>query len=250
MELDINLNKSNHIKKSLTETQCIVDKNNVLSKKYKTVNNHLIKNIAYDSNFGIVHDISNSITTATLILESRKNKLKKQDFANLKVSIKNAFEILKLKNTYQLQFTTFENIQSSLVKKFWKYAFIEFNFYPNQSILQNTVNYQIYRVFENFISNSIHAANKLNTYPKITINIKSSTEKYKITVKDNCGGIKGNLQRVFEPTYTTKNSSGIGLYVAKLIIENELHGKINIKRVKKGILFTIYISKQNPTSTV
>ncbi len=65
-----------------------------------------------------------------------------------------------------------------------------------------------------------------------------------ISIKDDCGGIKEqNLQKIFEPYFSTKNSSdGIGLYIAKMIIEQEMKGVLEVKNKENGVEFTIQFS--------
>ena len=67
-------------------------------------------------------------------------------------------------------------------------------------------------------------------YGKIEIIIKD----YSIVFKDNGGGIKKEvIERIFEPYFTTKEQgqgTGIGLYMSKLIIEENMGGKISVKK--------------------
>ncbi len=82
----------------------------------------------------------------------------------------------------------------------------------------------VHQVFDNLISNSIHAL-KDKTQPKIEISFKNSTRnKCEITFTDNGKGIAENeLGKVFIPFYSTKTSgSGIGLSLARQIIQ--MHG--------------------------
>jgi PAS domain S-box-containing protein len=66
-----------------------------------------------------------------------------------------------------------------------------------------------------------------------------------IIIKDNAGGIlEENLERIFEPYFTTKHSSlgtGIGLFISNLIIQKSLHGTIEAININDGAKFTITI---------
>ncbi|TKI70360.1 hybrid sensor histidine kinase/response regulator [Sulfurimonas crateris] len=71
--------------------------------------------------------------------------------------------------------------------------------------------------------------------PEIRIEI----ENKKITIKDNGGGIKDqSFEEIFLPTVSTKNSSGIGLYLAKVLIEKN-NGVITASNTEEGAIFTI-----------
>ncbi|MDD3343723.1 MAG: ATP-binding protein [Sulfurospirillaceae bacterium] len=71
----------------------------------------------------------------------------------------------------------------------------------------------------------------------ITLNCHS------IEIEDSGGGIKKKvLERVFEPYFTTKeqgDGTGIGLYMAKMIIENNMGWKLEACNGKAGAKFTI-----------
>jgi len=66
-----------------------------------------------------------------------------------------------------------------------------------------------------------------------------------IIIKDNAGGIcEENLEKIFEPYFTTKHSSlgtGIGLFISNLIIQKSLHGTIEVINENHGAKFTITI---------
>ena len=73
--------------------------------------------------------------------------------------------------------------------------------------------------------------------PKIEICIQNRT----IEIKDNALGIeKENIERIFDPYFSTKkDSDGIGLYISKMIIEQELKGNLSVQSDKKGASFFI-----------
>jgi signal transduction histidine kinase len=73
--------------------------------------------------------------------------------------------------------------------------------------------------------------------PNISIMITDKT----IYIRDNGGGVKSkNLHKIFDPYFSTKaKSDGIGLYIAKTIIEKEMGGTLQVSNETDGALFTI-----------
>lgn len=84
--------------------------------------------------------------------------------------------------------------------------------------------------------------------PKIIIDIEYLVDTYIISISDNAGGVKTKkLEQIFEPYYTTKHQSqgkGIGLYMAKMIIEEGMKGKLTLENKKNGACFKINILKE------
>lgn len=80
---------------------------------------------------------------------------------------------------------------------------------------------------------------------KIHIKIQQKDKNVLIEISDNGGGIsKSIINKVFEAYYTTKGVSsgtGIGLYLAKNIIENRMKGSLSLKNIKDGCCFSISI---------
>ncbi|MBI5005981.1 MAG: HAMP domain-containing protein [Nitrosomonadales bacterium] len=64
-----------------------------------------------------------------------------------------------------------------------------------------------------------------------------------LSVEDNGGGIPEDiLPRLFDPYFTTKDQgSGIGLYMAKMIIERNMEGGISAANIENGARFTLRI---------
>jgi len=98
----------------------------------------------------------------------------------------------------------------------------------------------------NILSNAKDALVERKIYnPKITLTIKTGKQFTIIRIEDNAGGIKqDNIDTVFEPYFTTKHAkqgTGIGLYMTKVIIENNMHGFVNVQNNNQGACFTIKI---------
>ncbi|MGB5917524.1 sensor histidine kinase [Arcobacter sp.] len=98
----------------------------------------------------------------------------------------------------------------------------------------------------NIISNAKDALITRKTKnPKIILSIKVGKEFTVIKIEDNAGGIKlKDINLVFEPYFTTKGEkrgTGIGLYMTKVIIEDNMHGFVDVKNTKRGALFRIKV---------
>ncbi|MBS1214738.1 MAG: domain S-box [Proteobacteria bacterium] len=67
-----------------------------------------------------------------------------------------------------------------------------------------------------------------------------------LSIEDNAGGIaEAIMPRIFEPYFTTKEQgSGIGLYMAKTIIERNMRGTIDAANGPLGAIFTVTIPLQ------
>jgi signal transduction histidine kinase len=80
--------------------------------------------------------------------------------------------------------------------------------------------------------------------PYIKISIYEENENIITTIEDNGAGIKIEpLEKIFEPffTYQKLNGSGLGLFMSKLIIENNMHGKLLVENSLNGAIFKIII---------
>ncbi|MCK9373572.1 MAG: PhnD/SsuA/transferrin family substrate-binding protein [Sulfuricurvum sp.] len=68
---------------------------------------------------------------------------------------------------------------------------------------------------------------------------------YVVEVIDNGGGVDETIKhRIFEPYFSTKEAqegSGLGLYLSKSVVENNLHGSIGFENVQNGASFYIKI---------
>lgn len=85
--------------------------------------------------------------------------------------------------------------------------------------------------------------------PEIYLRVDSSDDYYHIYIFDNAGGVESEiLDKIFEPYFTTKYKSqgtGLGLYIAKLIVEDSLHGELSVKNTLEGACFHISIKVEH-----
>lgn len=115
---------------------------------------------------------------------------------------------------------------------------------PKEPIYAN-LNPQLYGwTIENLFKNSIDA---MRGQGKITLEIISESKKALIRISDTGKGIsKRDFKKIFRPGYTTKKRGwGLGLSLAKRIIENYHNGKIYVLKSTKneGTIFEISLPK-------
>ena len=100
--------------------------------------------------------------------------------------------------------------------------------------------------FLNIINNARDVLLK-NDFKKRNININIYNEKDYVVIKvqDNAGGIKDkDIKKIFEPYFSTKvTGHGLGLYMAKVIIEDKMAGSIKVENINDGACFTIKIGQ-------
>ncbi|MFT7352472.1 MAG: two-component system nitrogen regulation sensor histidine kinase NtrY [Flavobacterium sp.] len=100
---------------------------------------------------------------------------------------------------------------------------------------------QLIRVITNLVKNAIQAIPETSENKEIIVSIKKEHKNVLITVSDNGIGIESNnIERIFEPKFTTKNSGmGLGLGIIKNIIEN-YKGTITFEtKIGAGTTFTV-----------
>ncbi|NWF66392.1 MAG: response regulator [Campylobacterales bacterium] len=139
--------------------------------------------------------------------------------------------------------TCYELLQSKL-----KIYSIDFIVDIDDNLYINGYENDLKHVFLNIISNAIDQI-ELNCINNGFIKISSIFDEAKnivsISICDNGGGIKEELlTKIFDVNFTTKTlhgGSGIGLYISKLIIEDNFNGKIGAKNIDNGAKFTIIL---------
>ncbi|MCE9598129.1 MAG: response regulator [Spirochaetia bacterium] len=121
----------------------------------------------------------------------------------------------------------------------------EFVSYPNDilqvllALIQNSV--------EEFLHRKIQNA-------ALTISLESSDRQCMLTFSDNAGGIKHqHLNEIFLPSVSSKldgGGTGIGLHMARLLIENRCQGELTVENGPEGAIFKILIPSLKGKSNV
>ncbi|WP_136515305.1 GAF domain-containing sensor histidine kinase [Geomonas edaphica] len=80
--------------------------------------------------------------------------------------------------------------------------------------------------------------------PTIRIHVGEENGRSVVTVSDNAGGVPEEiLDKVFDPYFTTKGpqGAGIGLYMAKMIIERNMKGTLTVENTEGGARFRLVV---------
>lgn len=175
----------------------------------------------------------------TMLLESCQ--IIEQEVESLKVLVQEFSDFARLPKINPTQNNICELIQS--VSKLYQSAEIQTKLPVDEINLEFDYDY-IKRVLINLVDNAL-AAN--NSNDPITLELVPKIEQVKLIVSDKGEGIaKENLQKIFEPYYSTKKSGvGLGLSIVKKIIE-EHNGEITVEsELGKGTRFVISFNKTN-----
>lgn len=91
-----------------------------------------------------------------------------------------------------------------------------------------------------FLENAVHHFEENKTQsPAIHVRVTDNPEEVRIEVQDNGGGIKGSAENLFHRGYSTKGSSGLGLYVARMLVEKRCRGHVTAENKNGGALFAV-----------
>lgn len=135
----------------------------------------------------------------------------------------------------------------TLNKKTFDSNHIELKFINNSTININTYQNELIQVIINIINNAKDALilNNIDKSKEITIKTQDMQNAISIEISDNAGGIAEDIMnKIFEPYFTTKepkSGTGLGLHIAKTIIEKHLQGSIKVQNNNQGALFTLII---------
>ena len=199
---------------------------------------------------GIFLDIESAFTNKEL---DKKYLDKRIDSANdlLEYMSKTIddFREFYMPNSNKSRFYLLECVENALkiAGSFLKSYNVEVKLKIDKSLEIYGVSNEFSQVILNLLTNSKDIAISRDIEnPMVRIVAKSKKDKIIVIIEDNCGGIESkNIDRIFEPYFTTKEhyGTGIGLYMCKMIIENKFGGKIFVKNSKNGVRFIIELQK-------
>lgn len=143
--------------------------------------------------------------------------------------------VLKDHNIVEATLNAFTYLESRSSKQ------VQFKFNTLKKEIYAEINLQLFSwVIENLVKNSIDA---MEGKGKISLDITSKEKTLLLTISDTGKGIPKHLyQKIFSPGFTTKKRGwGLGLSLAKRIIEDYHNGKITVLKseIGKGSTFLI-----------
>jgi signal transduction histidine kinase len=146
---------------------------------------------------------------------------------------------LKMSNIVDATKNSFIYLESRSSKQ------VKFKFESSANEISINLNVQLFSwVIENLVKNAIDA---MEGKGKILLAITDNEKNVKVTISDTGKGIPKNLQqKIFSPGFTTKKRGwGLGLSLAKRIIEDYHDGKITVLKSElgKGTTFIITLKK-------
>ncbi len=102
----------------------------------------------------------------------------------------------------------------------------------------------------NIVNNAKDAlTEKRVEHKEIVIYLERSDGRIAISIEDNAGGIPEEIMdNIFDPYFSGKKNgegTGLGLYMAKLIISDHFGGDISVANTQKGAKFTIMLPEEN-----
>ncbi len=204
------------------------------------------------------HEIINTITPISSLAESLESLLHEDTLDNenldevttgLQIIKRRSHHLTSFVDTYrqlaelplpQKETTNLTSLISNTLDLFeqeFKTKNIQVDFNSDTIIEVNIDRKQIEQVIINLISNCLYALEGIET-PRITISIQEINTKTQMLITDNGIGIPEEIKsNIFIPYFTTrKNGSGIGLTLAKSIMEAH-NGNIHFKSNNQNTTF-------------
>lgn len=152
---------------------------------------------------------------------------KEKEYFDLVVVFNQAYKILK------------DNLESNNIKlSLFRTVDAVSHGYPNEFA----------QVIMNLIANArdIMIEKKIKQ-PRIEVHLEKDEKNVYCKVKDNGGGVPEEIiSKIFDPYFSTKfnaQGTGMGLYMSKIIIENNMQGMLSVANSDEGAVFTIQLQR-------
>ena len=201
-----------------------------------------------NSNIAVINSILYSETFDRNLIESKMANIKNstQYMSDTIEDFSNYFS----PNKKQTRFILEESLKKALKLMGSRTKDIDITISSSKDVWINSYEKEFQQVILILLNNAIdNFESKLTTDPKIDIVIKERNEKVSLSIHDNGGGIKEqNIDRIFEPYYSTKFSNkgtGLGLYMAKMLIEGSMSGHLSVENRNYGAYFEIKLPKRD-----
>ena len=203
----------------------------------------------------VAHEIKNPLTPMRLTVQSFQRKFDPND-PDLKQKLNDySNTLIQQIDTMSAVASAFSNFASmpaqqnenlnvvkvvDLALDIFNEDFVRFES-EEETIISKMDRTQLIRVITNLVKNAIQSIPPDQVEKSVVVSIRKSENNVLISVSDNGSGIETpNINHIFEPKFTTKNSGmGLGLGIIKNIIEN-YKGTITFEtELGKGTTFTV-----------
>lgn len=253
--MELNKNLEAEILKAVTENE---ENNHILAQQNKLASmGEMIGNIAHQwrqpiNTLGLIFQKLNlsynkGLLTQKSMEESTKKAMLIIDQMSTTIDdFRNYFAVDKVKVPCEAM--DIANQVHSIIATTLNTNHISLNIKCQYNIPMRCLKNELSQVILNIVTNSMDAMLERKIIDgNIDIHI-SATDKYiQFDIEDNAGGIPKNIMsRIFEPYFTTKEEgkgTGIGLYMSKKIVENNMKGSIDVKNTDKGALLSVKLPK-------
>ncbi|MTG97507.1 ATP-binding protein [Myroides albus] len=203
----------------------------------------------------VAHEIKNPLTPMRLTVQSFERKFDPQD-PDIRTKLKEfSLVLIQQIDTMSSVATAFSSFASMPAQKdetinvvktvklsldIFNEPYITFTTTKDE-IISKIDQTQLIRIITNLVKNAIQAIPEDTVQPSVEVSIEQKANDVIIKVTDNGTGIsQENINKVFEPKFTTKTSGmGLGLGIIKNIVEN-YNGSITFTtKTNVGTTFTV-----------
>ena len=102
------------------------------------------------------------------------------------------------------------------------------------------------QVVTNAVKNAVEHGLREQTEGRITITVRPDDDGIRLSIADDgCGIAAGDLNRVFDPFFTTaraRGGTGLGLHIVHNLVVNRLHGRVALhSKPHEGTVFDVWL---------